>query len=288
MMENILELINVSKKYNSFTLDNISFKLPKGFIMGFIGPNGAGKTTTIKLILNMIRRENGEIKIFGKDNIIDETTIKEQIGVVMDNPFYVEDWKLSEVGKALKPFYKKWDTDKYNKLLSDFSLDVNKKVKDLSRGMKMKLMIACALSHDANLLILDEPTSGLDAVARNELMEILSTFVCDENKSVLFSTHITSDLEKIADYITFINNGRIMYSDTKDNLLEKYVIIKGAKGILSLKQKNMVIGYQEYNIGFEGIVEVKELINFPKSVVIEKCNLDEIVVRFNIGGKNHE
>lgn len=285
MNETVLELKNVNKKLKGFSIENISFSLSKGFIMGFIGPNGAGKTSTIKLMLNMLTKDSGQIKIFGKDNVASETEIKERIGVVMDNPFYVEDWTLAETEKALMPFYSRWDSKKYHKLLHDFSLDLKKKVKELSRGMKMKLMIACALSHNAELLILDEPTSGLDAVARAELMEILSSFITDESKAVLFSTHITADLEKIADYITFINNGKILHSDTKDNLLEKYVIVKGGLGLLSHEQKKAIIGYQEYNVGFEGIIDRQALTGFPKQIITERSNLDEIVVRFNVGGK---
>lgn len=206
-----------------------------GYIMGFIGPNGAGKTTTIKLILNMLAKDGGTIQVFGQDSVLREQDIKERIGVVMDKPFYVEDWTLATVGKSLSPFYQRWDSKKYSTMLSQFSLDPKKKVKELSRGMKMKLMIATALSHGADLLILDEPTSGLDAVARNEFMDILSGFIADENKAILFSTHITADLEKIADYITFINDGKILYSDTKDNLMEKYQIVKGGLGSLTLE-----------------------------------------------------
>lgn len=288
-MDNIIDIKNLNKKFASFSLENVSFSLPSGFIMGFIGPNGAGKTTTIKLILNMLYKDSGEINVFGKDNVLYEQEIKERIGVVMDDTFYVEDWTVKTVEKALAPFYKKWDSEKFNTLLSKFSLDPKKKVKELSRGMRMKLMIACALSHDAELLILDEPTSGLDAVARNELMDILSEFISDEKKGVLFSTHITSDLEKIADYITFINNGEILYSDTKDNLMEKYLIIKGPLNSLTTAQKKEIIGYSEHHVGFEGLIESSKVSILPSDVLVEKTNLDEIVVRFNIhGGDKNE
>lgn len=283
-MDNILEVRGLDKRFKGFSIENVSFNLPKGYIMGFIGPNGAGKTTTIKLILNMLKKDSGLIKIFGYDNVSDEQIIKERIGVVMDTPFYVEDWTLSSVGKALAPFYQKWNNSKYNEMLSGFNLDPKKKVKQLSRGMKMKLMIAAALSHDADLLILDEPTSGLDAVARDELMDILSEFIADENKAILFSTHITTDLEKVADYITFINNGRILYSDSKDNLMEKYKIVRGGLGVLTAGQKQSIIGYREHSVGFDGLVETSNLITLPKTVIAERSNLDELVVRFNMAG----
>ncbi|MDK2952453.1 MAG: type transport system ATP-binding protein [Kosmotogales bacterium] len=280
-MNNILELNGVFKSYKTFALEDITFALPRGFVMGFIGPNGAGKTTTIKLILNMLQRNAGTIKVFGKDNIFYEQEIKEKIGVVMDNTFYVDEWSLKDIERTLKPFYKRWDSGKYNSFLSDFRLDVNKKVKEISRGMKMKLMIAIALSHEADLLILDEPTSGLDAVARNELMEILSEFIEDENKGVLFSTHVTPDLEKIADYITVINNGRILYSGIKDDLLEKYVIIRGGLDVLDDEFKTKIIGCREHNVGFDGLIDSSVLPLLPKNIITERSNLDEIIVRFN-------
>ena len=287
-MTNALEIKNLRKIFKNYTLGDISFTLPSGYIMGFIGPNGAGKTTTIKLILNMLCKDGGSISVFGKDNITDECEIKERIGVVMDSPFYVDDWNISDVEKALAPFYMRWDKNKFSKLLLDFSLDPKKKVKELSRGMKMKLMIAVALSHDADLLILDEPTSGLDAVARNDLMDILSGFIADENKAILFSTHITTDLEKIADYITFIDGGNIIYSDTKDNLMEKYLTVKGGLGVLTAEQKKKVIGYREYGVGFDGLLDSADLRELPKSVIAEPSSLDEIVVHFNMEGKAHE
>jgi ABC-2 type transport system ATP-binding protein len=287
-MSNILEIKAVNKAFEKFSLQNISFSLPKGYIMGFIGQNGAGKTTTIKLVLNMLTADNGSIKVFGKDHLLYEQEIKERIGVVMDYPFYVDEWSLSDVERSLLPFYAKWDSKKYNYLLHQFSLDAKKKVKELSRGMKMKLMIAVALSHDADLLILDEPTSGLDAVARNELMDILTSYMADENKCILFSTHITSDLEKIADFITFIDNGRIIYSDTKDDLLENYLLIKGGLNQLNSEQKKQIIGYREHSVGFDGLVEKSLVHSLPKSIITEPSSLDEIVIRFNMGGKKHE
>jgi len=285
-MENAIEIKNLRKKFGRFGVEDANFALPKGFIMGFVGKNGAGKTTTIKAILNMINRDGGEIKVFGKDNLKDEAEIKQKIGVVMDSPFYEENWTLLQTGKALKPFYPDWSDEKFEELLNKFSLDPNKKVKNLSRGMKMKIMIACAMAHDPDLLILDEPTSGLDAVARDELLEVLTSFISNENKSILFSTHITSDLEKIADYITFIDNGKIVSSDTKDNLLEKYVVVKGGLGILTPEQKTLIIGYSETKVNFDGIIDRVELKNLPKIVVTEPCTLDDLVVRFNKqGGK---
>ncbi len=287
-MPDIFELNGVSKQFRNFSLTDVSFSLPQGFIMGFIGQNGAGKTTTIKLMLNMLNRDGGNIRIFGLDNIQYEQEIKERVGVVLDQPFYVEDWTLRDVEAALSPFYQKWDSFTYHRQLNDFALDSKKKVKELSRGMKVKLMIAVALSHQADLLILDEPTSGLDAVARSELMEILSDFIADESKGILFSTHITADLEKIADYITFIRDGRILSSCTKDDLLERYLIVRGGLGSLSSVQQREVIGYREHGVGFDGLIESRKRHLLPASVVTEKSNLDEIVIRFGMGGNRNE
>ena len=280
-MNNVLEINNITKDYKKFKIDNISFNLPKGYIMGFIGANGAGKTTTIKLILNMIKRDSGEIKVFGLDNIREEERIKEQIGVVFDECYYLEDWTLNDVEKAVSIFYKNWNSSIYEKYLKEFNLARDKKVKDLSRGMRMKLMIAVAFSHEAKLLILDEPTSGLDPVARDEFLDILRDYIEDEEKSVIFSSHITSDIEKIADYITYINNGEIIFTGEKDEFLEKYCIIKGGKEDITESQKKEIIGLRMHSTGFEGLIELKKAVGFSSKVIIEKASLDEIMIYMN-------
>lgn len=280
-MNNVLEINNITKDYKKFKIDNISFNLPKGYIMGFIGANGAGKTTTIKLILNMIKRESGEIKVFGLDNIREEENIKEQIGVVFDECYYLEDWTINDVEKAVSMFYKNWNSSIYEKYLKEFNLARDKKVKDLSRGMRMKLMIAVAFSHEAKLLILDEPTSGLDPVARDEFLDILRDYIEDEEKSVIFSSHITSDIEKIADYITYINNGKIIFTGEKDEFLEKYCIIKGGKEDITESQKKEIIGLRMHSTGFEGLIELKKAVGFSSKVIIEKASLDEIMIYMN-------
>ena len=287
-MNNALTVRGLNKIYDSFTLKNVSFELPKGYIMGFIGQNGAGKTTTIKSVLNMINYDSGDIKIFGTDSKNNPERINEQIGVVMDSPFYVDDWTTEEVEKAISPFYRHWDGAKYCKLLEKFSVDRKKKIKELSRGMKVKLMIAVALSHNAKLLILDEPTSGLDPVARDELCDLLADFVTDENRSILFSTHIISDLEKIADYIAFILDGRIVYSGLKETLLEKYVMIKGGLSDISAEQKKRIIGLREHATGFEGLAELINLGRLPKNLLTVPVTLDEIIIFFNKGAELHE
>lgn len=289
-MCNLIEIENVTKHFAGFALRDVTFALPQGYIMGFIGPNGAGKTTTIKLILNMLARDYGSIRVFGLDNRSAEAEIKERIGVVFDQPFYVEEWTLREVERALAPFYQTWQSARYHQLLRDFDLDPQKQVKALSRGMKMKLMIAAALSHDAQLLILDEPTSGLDPVARDELLEILTAFMTDERhgatRGILFSTHITSDLEKIADYITFIRDGALVYTGPKDHLLEASVIVRGGRGELSATQQAQVMGYREYSTGFEALANAAQLAQLPKGLLVEPATLEEIVIYMNKDKRN--
>lgn len=285
-MSSILEVHNLNKQYDTFSLKDVSFEVPTGYIMGFIGPNGSGKTTTLKAILGMLNYQSGDIKLFGVNKDDDTEQLNGQVGVVMDAPFYVNDWTVSDAEKAVSPFYKHWDSAKYTDLLKGFNIDRKKKVKELSRGMKVKLMIAVALSHDAKLLILDEPTSGLDPVARDELCDLLTEFVTDESRSVLFSTHITADLEKIADYITFIIDGQIVFSGSKENLLEQYVLVKGGLSEISAEQKKLFIGLREHNTGFEGMAKSKDMIALPKSLLIEPITLDAIIVFMNRGIKS--
>jgi len=287
-MNNILEIKNLSKHYEGFSLNNISFSVPQGYIMGFIGPNGAGKTTTIKLILNMVCPDSGEIALFGENTTSNSSEIKNDIGVVMDLPFYVEDWKVKDVEAAVSPFYSHWNSNVFDNYIHKFNIAKNKKVKELSRGMKVKLMLAAALSHDAKLLVLDEPTSGLDPVARDELMDILGEFVTDENKGILFSTHITSDLEKIADYITFIIDGRIEFTGEKDKLLESYLLVKGGLSDLTTEQKKCIVGYREHSVGFEGMIKTDNIKQLPFDTAFEKISLDEIIIYMNKEAKGHE
>ena len=277
-MNNILEVRGLRKSYGAFTLDDVSFDVPSGYIMGFIGPNGAGKTTTIKLILNIINRAGGSVKLSGQELAVAQNG---QIGVVMDTPMYVDEWTLKDVEKAISPFYADWDASQFAGYLSQFGLDAKKKVKELSRGMKVKLQIAAALSHGAKLLILDEPTSGLDPVARDEICDLLREFVIDENKSVLFSTHITADLEKAADFITFILDGSVVFTGAKDDLLEKYARVTGGLNELSVEQTKLVIGYREYGEGFEGMLETVKIGMLPDTVLAEDISLDDIIIYMN-------
>jgi len=275
-MKTAINISNLTKHYPDFKLNSISFNVPSGYITGFIGPNGAGKTTSLKSILNLIQTDSGQVNVF------DQLSYSHSdIGIVMDMPFFVEDWTLQDVESAIKPFYSNWDSTKYLFYLNHFNLNKNKKIKELSRGMKVKLMLATALSHNAKLLILDEPTSGLDPVAREEICDILSEFVSDEDHSVFFSTHITSDLEKIADYIVFILNGNIVFSGEKDLLIEQYKLIKGGLDELDENIKKYSIGLRKHSTGFETLFpsELCQILN--ESILVESCSLDEIIVHMN-------
>ncbi len=279
-MENILEINNLNKCYKGFSLKNVNFSLKPGFVMGFIGPNGAGKSTTIKLIMNLIKKDSGIINIFGKDHIDNEKEVKSKIGFVYDENYYYEDLTIKDMKNVLAPFYTNWDNKVYDKYIKDFNLPSNKKIKELSKGMKMKFSLAIALSHKAELIIMDEPTAGLDPVFRSELLDILYGIIQDENVSIFFSTHITNDLEKIADYITFINNGEIVFSESKDKILEDYAIVKGKKELLDSDIRKEFISLRENSFGFEGLTNnpphIRKLFN--GEVIIERPTLEDILV----------
>jgi len=284
-MNNILSVRGLNKEYETFSLRNISFDVPAGYVMGFIGPNGAGKTTTIKSILNMTDFSSGEIELFGTGVSKGELD-NEDIGVVMDLPFYVGDWKMKDVEAAISPFYSRWDSAKYWSLIDKFGIEKKKKVRELSRGMKVKLMLAAALSHDARLLILDEPTSGLDPVARDELCTLLGDYMSTEGRSVFFSTHITEDLEKIADYITFIQNGEIVFSGLKDELLEKYFLVKGGPGELGAEHEKLLLGLRRHATGFEAMCEAANIDRLPESLLVEPVSLEEVIIFMNKEGNS--
>ncbi|MEG2289171.1 MAG: ABC transporter ATP-binding protein [Clostridium sp.] len=284
-MGNILEIKNVTKEYKGFKLDNISFKLEKGYIMGFIGENGAGKTTTIKLIMNLISKDCGDIKVFGKDNIKFEREIKERIGFVYDDCFFYENLTIRDNGKIISNFYMKWDWSVFNKYITRFGLNEKQKVKELSKGMKMKFAIALALSHSAEFLILDEPTSGLDPVMRRQVLDILQEVIQDENVGILISSHITSDLEKIADYITYINKGTIVFSKPTEDITEEYRIVKGDKNLLRDEEKILLYGLKNTDYGFEGLTKDVDVFakRFKGKVISEKPSIEEVMIFINRG-----
>lgn len=285
-MENILEVKNLNKSFGDFKLKNININLPKGMIVGLIGENGAGKTTTIKSILNLIKIDSGEINIFGMDIKSNEKKIKEEIGVVLDNNFFSEFLNPKDINKIMKNIYKNWDEKMYFKYLKDFKLPENKISKEFSSGMKMKLKIAVALSHHPKLLILDEPTSGLDPVARNDILDIFQDFIENGENSIFVSSHITSDLEHIADYITFINDGEIVFSKTRDELLEKYGIIKCSKTDFEKIDKNDYLKYKMNKYEYDVLVENKDKFKTKYEFkVIDKPTLEDIMLIYIKGEK---
>lgn len=285
-MENLLEVKNICKKYGDFFLKNVGFTLPKGFIMGFIGKNGAGKTTTIRSILNMAHIDSGEIKVFELDSIKESYKLKQRIGVVFDDIFFAHHLNVKQIESQLRGFYDNWDSKEFFRLISNFGLPLCKKVGDFSRGMKMKLMVSAALSHKAELLILDEPTSGLDPVARDELLDILAGYIANENRGILFSTHITADLKRIADYITVLNNGTVWFSGTKDELIEKYIVIKCEEKELPDEIREKTIGFHSYQNGFEALLPAEHLDILPKEIEYEKADMDEILIYISKEAQN--
>ncbi|WP_350344275.1 ABC transporter ATP-binding protein [Proteinivorax tanatarense] len=277
-MSKVLEVNNVSKDYRDFRLNDISFSLEKGYIMGLIGPNGSGKTTTIKLIMNLLSKDSGEIKVFNKDHVYDEVGVKEKIGFVYDGDIYPSGMKLGKLAKLIAPFYRSWDDEIFHGYIKKFNLNLDKKLEELSKGMKIKFSIAMALAHKPELIIMDEPTSGLDPVFRREFLDLIQDIIEKRQASVLFSTHITSDLEKVADYITFINDGEIVFTDTLCDLVENYRLVKGKKGDLT-NHKDILIGMRTNKFGIEGLAETNDcqaLIE-NEDILFEKPNLEDIM-----------
>lgn len=277
MTETALAVRHLDATRGTFHLRDVGFELPSGYVMGFVGPNGAGKTTTIRCILGMLRPDAGEIEVLGR-RLPTDVDLREDIGVVLDHTYLVEDWRLAEVERALRPLYARWDGARFHELLDTFALDPAHRVKELSRGQQMKLMIAVALSHHARLLVLDEPTSGLDPVARDELVGILGGFLDDEGHSVLFSTHITADLERVADYVTFINLGRIVASMPKDELLDAYRLVRGGPADL-LSTDAELFGLRRTGVGVEALVRTDDVGRLDGDLLVEVPNLDQIVVK---------
>ena len=274
-METVMELKNLAKQYEGFRLDNVNITLPKGSIMGFVGENGAGKSTTIKLILNLIHRDSGAVTVFGLDNIKDERQIKEDIGVVLDESSFPDNMNAASVGKIMRHIYKNWDSAVYAGRLQAFALPPEKPVKDYSRGMKMKLSIAVALSHRAKLLILDEATSGLDPIVRDEILDIFMEFIQDEEHSIFLSSHIISDLEKIADYITFIHKGKILFSEPKDDLIYRYGVLKCTAQEYETVDKAVVKGCRKNRFGVEALVLREEI---PAGYTVDPASIEDIML----------
>ena len=272
---NVLEIKNLTKSYPGFTLDNLNLTLPSGCIMGLIGENGAGKSTTIKLILDILKKDSGSITIFGKDNQDNIKLAKEDIGIVMDDVGIPECLTTMQVGKIMKHTYRNWDEAEYQRLLKKFSLPDNKQFKDFSRGMKMKLGIAIAMSHGAKLLLLDEATSGLDPVVRDEVVEMFSDFTRDESHSILISSHIVSDLEKLCDYVAFLHKGKLLLCEEKDRLLDEYGIIHCTAERLSELDPDAILYKKENAYGVDAMVLRNGV---PAGMSISPISIEELFV----------
>jgi len=281
-MNNALELIGLRKAYPEFVLDDINLTLPAGSIMGLIGENGAGKSTTIKLILNLLRRDAGEITVLGKDSKKEEMAVKEQLGVVFDQACFPDSFRPRDVETVLKRLYRGWDSQEYSQYLDRFELPGNKTVKEYSRGMKTKLSIAAALSHHARLLILDEPTGGLDPVVRDELLDVLLEYIQDDRNSVLISSHLITDLEKIADYIAFLHRGKLIFCENKEELLDRYGMINCTQAQFEELDKAAVLGRRKNQFGVEALVDRRRM---KQGGPIERASIEDIMLYIIKGEK---
>jgi len=272
---------------SSFALRDVSLELPTGYVMGLIGANGAGKTTIIRCLLGMRPIDTGEIELLGH-RVPGPVALRQDVGVVLDHTYLVGDWRLAEVERTLRPFYDRWDSGRYHQLLDEFGLDPRAKVKDLSRGMSMKLMITVALSHQARLLVFDEPTSGLDPVARDELLGVVGDFLVDEGHSVLFSTHITADLDRIGDYLTLVHDGRVVRSGVKDEILEAYRVVRAGPDDLSGLVGVQLIGARRTSTGAQALVRTEEADLLGGHVLVEAPTLEEIAVHIGARGPRRD
>ncbi len=276
MSENAIEIKGITKSYKDFKLDNLNLNLPTGTILGLVGENGAGKTTTIKLIMGAISAESGSVSVLGNDNA-NKTFIdtKQDIGVVLDEANFPAVLNIKNIDKIMSKTYKNWDSKEFFEYIQRFDLPQNKKFKEFSKGMKMKLSIAVALSHKAKLLILDEATGGLDPMARDEILDILNEFTRDENNSILFSSHITSDLEKICDYIAFIHKGKLILCEEKDRLIESYAIAKLSNEEFLDIPTDAIVGKKKNSYGYEVLLKKDEI---NTAIELERTTIEDIVL----------
>lgn len=278
-MKDALTISGLTKTYKDFVLNDVSFSVPSGSIVGLIGENGAGKSTTISAALGLVQKEAGSVSVLGKEELDNE--VKEQIGVVFDGNNFSEILSPKKIGRVMRDIYQSWDDRTFMALLKKFSLPAGKPIKQFSKGMKMKLAIAVALSHNSKLLILDEATSGLDPVVRDDILDMLLDFVQDESHSILVSSHITSDLEKIADYIVFIHEGRVVFSKPKDELTEQYGIIKCGSAQFDALDKSEIIVYRKMDYEWQVLVADRNQMQkkYPKAMIVP-ASIDEIMLLY--------
>ncbi|ACA56074.1 ABC transporter ATP-binding protein [Clostridium botulinum] len=286
-MNNILEVTGLKKVYKDFNLSDISFSLQEDCITGFIGVNGAGKTTTLRAILNLISKESGLIKFFGKDMQTNKKELKNRIGIVLDDGCFYDELSMSEMKSIIAPAYSTWSEQDYKAYMERFNLNSYQKISALSRGMRMKFALALALSHNADLLIMDEPTSGLDPLIRSQLMEILTDYMNQGGKSVFFSTHVTSDLDKIADMLILIDNGKILFEEEKDTLIDNHRLVKGDKKYLNEETRKLFLNIQESSFGFTGLTKQLDLVQKSMSnILVERPSIEDIMLGYIEGGKS--
>lgn len=287
-VDSVLSVRSLTKRYDDFELSEVSFEIPKGYIMGLVGPNGAGKTTTLKSILGLLRRDGGEIRLAGIDPAQDGAKARAGIGFVHDDPSFPRHLTLRQIARLVGRFYENWQESVFARLADAFGLALQKRFGTLSRGSKMRFALALALSHRATLILLDEPTAGLDPVFRRDLLDLLQEQLQHEETSILFSTHITSDLDRIADYITLLQEGRVVFSESKEQILDRWSVLKGGLDLLPSLRDEWILGIQRDPHGFEAITDqaglIKEL--FGDAIVIERPTLEEIILLTSAGMTN--
>lgn len=283
-MNDILKVENLNKSYGDFSLSNVTFSLPEGCITGFIGVNGAGKTTTLRTLLGLAKKQSGNIQFFGLEMEKNEKQIKDRIGIVLDDGCFYDELSLAEMKGIISAAYTDWSEQDFKRYMDMFSLDPKQKISMLSKGMKMKYALALALSHNAEFLIMDEPTSGLDPLIRSQLLKVLTDYMENGGKGVFFSTHITSDLDKIADMLIMIDNGRIIFQEEKDSLLDTYRIIKGDVKELTDDVRKLFLSISETTFGFTGITkQLAEVQSYFSDAIVERPTIEDIMLA-NIGG----
>lgn len=278
-MENVVELKNVTKHFKGFSVKNIDLQVKQGFVTGFIGANGAGKSTTIKMMMNLLRPDAGEVKLFGLDYKTHEKAIKERIGFVYDGNVFFEGLNLKDIKRIVGPAYKRWDDTLFNQYVEQFELPLNKAIKTFSKGMQMKASLAIALSHHAELIIMDEPTAGLDPIFRRELLDLLQEIMVDGGRTIFFSTHITTDLDRIADYIAFIQKGELVFNQSIHDVAENYALVKGGVELLDRDTEKAFVHVHRAPTGFVALTENRKAVRtiFGESVVIERASLEDIM-----------
>ncbi|MEH7190548.1 ABC transporter ATP-binding protein [Bacillus toyonensis] len=286
-MNAVLEVKNLNKAYENFSLKDVTFSLNQDCITGFIGTNGSGKTTTIKAILGLVLKDSGNINFLEKDIDKHERKSKNKIGVVLDEGYFYDELTLKEIKNVIAPSYTEWDEQVFLKYIKRFNLNLGQKISTLSKGMRMKFAVALALSHHADLLIMDEPTSGLDPLVRSELIDILLDFMKEPGKSVFFSTHITSDLDKIADMIILIDNGQILIDEEKDALVETHALVKGDNQLINNQTKKLFLNLSQTKYGFEGIThKIDDVCRLMPGVLMERPTIEDIMLSY-IGGNHY-